>query len=96
MLATNPCSVFLHLWDLSLILHVYAPCTFPFLSGVLLTDERDAAEASGQSRFRGSWLDFYRQTSLKLHIWVCHRNVIAIDSPSARHQVFKNQKTMIS
>jgi hypothetical protein len=41
-----------------------------------------------QSRFRGDWLDFYWQTSLKLHIRVCHRNVIAIYSPSARCQVF--------
>ncbi|BAF14960.1 Os04g0469700 [Oryza sativa Japonica Group] len=47
--------------------------------------------------FRAKWLDFYGQTSLELHVRVCHRNVIAIDSPSA--QVFKKRKkrrTMIS
>lgn len=94
MLATSPCSVFVHLWDLSLTIHVYLHAPFP-LSGVL-TDERAAAEASGQSRSRGSWLDFYWQTSLKLHIRVCHWNVIAVNSPSARRQVFKNQKAVIS
>uniref|UniRef100_A0A0D9W623 Uncharacterized protein n=1 Tax=Leersia perrieri TaxID=77586 RepID=A0A0D9W623_9ORYZ len=45
---------------------------------------------------RAKWLDFYGQTSLKLHVRVCHGNVIAIDSPSARHKIFKidDQKTL--
>jgi hypothetical protein len=51
-----------------------------------LTDEL----TSDQSRFRADWLNFYWQTSLELHVRVCHRNVIAIDPPSARRQVFKD------
>jgi hypothetical protein len=47
-----------------------------------LTDELAMTGPSGQSSFRADWLDFYGQTSLELHIRVCHRNVIAIDSPS--------------
>jgi hypothetical protein len=55
------------------------------------------AATANLSGFRAKWLDFYGQTSLELHVRVCHRNVIAIDSPSA--QVFKKRKkrrTMIS
>uniref|UniRef100_A0A0A9DVK8 Uncharacterized protein n=1 Tax=Arundo donax TaxID=35708 RepID=A0A0A9DVK8_ARUDO len=52
-------------------------------------------ETSGQLRFRADWLDFYWQTSLELHIRVCHRNVIAIDFPSIiEHKVMQEESSL--
>jgi hypothetical protein len=61
----------------------------------LLTDELAITGPSGQSSFRADWLDFYGQTSLELHIRVCHRNVIAFDSPSIiEHKVMEKESSL--